>query len=80
MKTRLPEQVEIGEFDNVHGCSPKIIELTGFLRPKRCDQWSATSSMRLAKPHSLSNQTKRLTRCGPLVRVWLPSMMAECGS
>jgi hypothetical protein len=36
--------------------------------------------MRLAKPHSLSNQTKQVDQVGAAVRVWLPSTMAECGS
>ena len=36
--------------------------------------------MRLAKPHSLSNHTTRLSMFGPTVRVWLQSMIAECGS
>jgi len=46
-------------------------------RPDQC--WS-TSTIRLAKPHSLSNQSSRLMSRGPLARVWLPSTMAEWGS
>lgn len=41
---------------------------------------NVVSSIRLAKPHSLSHQTNVLIRCAPLTRVWVPSTMALCGS
>src|SRR5690606_39628891 len=42
-----------------------------------CAHACAASSMRLAKPHSLSNHRNRLANPPPFVRVWLPSMMTE---
>ena len=41
---------------------------------------NVVSSIRLAKPHSLSHQTSVLIRCAPLTRVCVPSTMALCGS
>ena len=73
-----PGEVEIGHLQNGHGQS---FTGAGYLEElataRKC---SATSSIRLAKPHSLSNQASRLTRRGPETRVWLPSTMAEWAS
>ena len=42
-------------------------------------QYAASSSMRLANPHSLSNQMNKLARRSPLMRVSPLSMIAEFG-
>src|SRR5690606_33885927 len=40
---------------------------------------AAVSKMRLAKPHSLSNQRQMLPSPSPWVRVWVPSISTELG-
>lgn len=47
------------------------------------NQWCATSTMRLAKPHPLSNQMKRFARRGPVAAAlsgiwWMVSKVASC--
>src|SRR5690606_7415789 len=74
----LTGEVEIGHLQNGHGQSFTGAGYLGELAT--ASKCCATSSIRLAKPHSLSNQASRLTRRGPETRVWLPSTMAEWAS